>query len=706
MLAVSPPGEHEVLVFLLQVSALLIVARVLGSAFRRVGQPAVVGELLAGVVAGPSIFGRAFPAGFEWLFPADVTQGAMLYGLAWLGLLLLLASTGIESDIEVIRQLGRPVLLVTVGSLVLPLAGGFLIGLLAPRVLIGQGTTTIMFAAFLAVALSISSLPVVAKALTELGMIRRNVGQLIVAVAVGNDIVGWIMLGVIAGLATSSEASPSRTLLTVAAVAAFIAVSLTAGQHGIDRLLRATAGPDHRSQTTAILALVVLAGAFTQWIGVEAVLGAFVAGLVVGRSRWRDERAIHLLDTIAHSVLAPLFFATAGLRVDLGVFTDPTVALWSCIIIAVASVTKFVGAAIGARSARLPGPEGLALGIALNARGALEIVVASVGLSIGVLTESSYGAIVIMAIVTSLAAPPLLRRVLRDWPGTEAEQDRLRSEDFARQRVIVSNRPPLLLTRGQPASITAAQILQLCWPAHHPATIVTPASDVELAPVLQALVDRPVRVVRTDGSSPQRILAEAARGHAAIVVGVSDRPGEPLLTPLIRALLSHATIPVVLIRRERLSGRPIPAAFANALVPITGTHTSLAALELATAMSAALGTQLTLTHIDHTPALYSGDVMRQVSDVIEPALHDASERARTGGARSVTTLSRTADNTAAELNRLTVELDIDIVIAGTTTVHTADAPQLGPVANQLLNVCPMTTVIIATPPGWTGPNRL
>lgn len=702
-LAVLPPGEHEVLVFLVQVALLLTVARALGWAFRRVGQPAVIGELLAGVLVGPSVFGRVLPDAFDWTFPSEAVQSGMLYALAWLGLLLLLGTTGIESDLSVIRRLGRPAVVVTAGSLVLPLLGGFLTGLVMPDELVGPEVDIGVFAAFLAVALSISSLPVVARVLAELGMVRRDVGQLILAVAVANDIVGWILLGVVAGLAGSTSASVADVVVTVGAVAAFLAVALSAGQHGVDRLLRATAGPGHTSQVVAVIALVVGAGALTQWIGVEAVLGAFVAGLVVGRSRWRDERAVAVVDTVAHGVLAPLFFATAGLRVDLGVFADATVATWSVVIIVVASATKLVGASAAARAAGLPRPEGLALGAGLNARGALEIVIASIGLGIGVLTDASYGAIVVMAIVTSVAAPPLLRRALRGWPGTPAEQQRLRAEELARQRIVVSNRPPLLLTRGGPASISAAQLLDLCWPPHHPVTVVAPA-HADLAPIRHALAGRPVHVVHPRRSGDDAILAEVGRGHAAVVVGLTDRPGEPLLTPLVRRLLG-AEVPVVLLRRERISGRPIPAAFGNALVPVTGSHTARAALELATAMSAALGTQLTLANVDNTPPAHTGDVLHRVVQVADPILRSAAEAARSGGASQVTTLCRVADNPVAELNRLTLELEIDIVIAGTTTHHAGDATHLGPVATHLLAICPATVAIVATPPGWTGSRR-
>lgn len=697
VVALVAPGEHDVLVFLVQIAVLVGLARILGAATRRIGQPAVVGELIAGIIAGPSLFGRLAPDAFSWTFPTSESSGAMLFALAWLGLLLLLAGTGIESDLGVVKALGRPVALVSVGSLIVPLAGGYALGLASPAVLVGGETSVGGYAAFLAVAMSISSLPVVARVLAELGMVRRNVGQLVLATAVANDVVGWLLLGLVVGVAGAGDAATIESVaVTVASVAVFAVVSLTLGGLAVDRGLRQIAGYGLEAHVGAVVVVVAVASAVTQAIGVEAVLGAFVAGLVIGRSRWRDDRALAIIATATNAVFAPLFFATAGLRIDLGVFADPTVAVWSVVIIAVASVTKLVGAWTGAVMAGLPAPEARALGVGLNARGALEIVIASIGLGLGILTDASYAAIVIMALATSIAAPPLLRRVLRDWPGTPAEQQRLAGEEAARRRVIISDRPPLLLTRGQPGSIAAAQFIHLCWPPHHPIEIATTVPRHELTPVYNALADRRLHLMaRSDTTG---LLAQTRRGYSAIAVGVNERPGEPLLGDLHRRLLADTGLPVILVRRERITGEPLPPAFANALIPITESHTSRAALELGVGMAITLGTRLTLVHIVSEPPTIAGEAMSGMIQVADPALRAAADYARLAGAHHVTTIARTADNPAAEINRIALELDTDIVVVGTTI--TGD--RLGPAANYLLNHTPHTIAVIATPPGWNG----
>lgn len=708
-LAAVAPSEHIVLVFLCQLVALLVVARLFGRLMSAVGQPSVIGELIAGVALGPSLLGRSAPDVSEWLFPDDAVQEAMLYSLAWLGLLLLLATAGFESDLNVIRRLGRPALFVTIGSLLLPLAGGIATGAAASGSLLGPNATRVGFAAFLAVALSISSLPVVAKVLAELGLVRRNVGQLILAVALANDVVGWILLGVVVGLAEPGGFTADDLVITVAGVLIFVGLALTIGQRLTDRALQtvATSSPTATSPAFVIVVVVLGAGAITQWMGVEAVLGAFIAGLLVGRSRWRDERALRLIESVAHGLLAPLFFASAGLRIDLAVFAEPTVAIWSVIIFAVASITKLLGAVLGARSGGLARREGLALGVALNARGALEIVIASIGLDLGVLNDASYGAIVVMAVLTSLAAPPLLRLILAGWQGSAEEQQRLRAEETARNRLVVSHRPPLLVTRGQPPSIAAAQLIDLCWPSRHPVTVLTSATEVDLAPIRGVLHGRPLRLVHKDSTDiPAATAREAHKGHSAIVLGVTERPSGPTLSPFVEDILATATQPVILVRGERISGNRLPQAFGRALVPVTGSINSRAALELASAMSSHLGTTLALVHLDPTPPLVGHNVLERMADVAGPILQQARSAAEAGGARTISTYSSTSQSIPGELARLTIELDSDVTIIGTTARHVGDRIRLGPAATYLLENSPATVVIVVTPTGWTGVHSL
>ncbi|MCB9390610.1 MAG: cation:proton antiporter [Acidimicrobiia bacterium] len=516
-MAVAAPDNHQVLVFLTQLVAILFVARALGVVLRRVGQPAVVGELLAGVVLGPSVLGKVAPQTFDWLFPDGDLQSGMLYAVAWLGLILMLAAAGFESDLGVLKKLGRPVAAISVASLVVPMIGGFALGMVTLGELRGAETTSTIFALFIAVALSISSLPVAVRVLSEMGMIRRDVGQLIVACAIANDVVGWVLLGVVVGFADSGTLDPSDLARTVAYLVVYLGGMFIIGRVLVDRVLQRTATMAAMSTTpTFVLVLMVLASAaLTQALHLEAVLGAFVAGLVIGGSPWRDERASRLIEQAAGAFLAPVFFATAGLRIDLAVFADSTVLLWTAALVAVATVGKAVGVAVGASAVGLPRQERWALAAGLNARGALEIVIASVGLSIGVLNEASYGAVVAMALITTLFAPPALRIALANWTGSSAEQLRLAEEEQRRQRLVIGTRPPVLSTRRGVASGLAADFLQHTWPPGVDVTVVTAGSDaaLPLAGLTERFAGRRVRErSRQDLSIDNLLEAEAAKG--------------------------------------------------------------------------------------------------------------------------------------------------------------------------------------------------
>ncbi|MFP5487066.1 MAG: cation:proton antiporter, partial [Acidimicrobiia bacterium] len=223
------PSEHEILVFLVQVTVMLSLARILGQASRRIGQPAVVGELTAGVIVGPSVLGRVAPDAFNWLFPADAVQSGMLFTVGWLGVMLLLVVTGFETDLALISRLGRAAVLVTVGSLALPFALGLGSGFLAPDALLGNDSERLTFALFLAAALTISSLPVIAKILTDLELLRRNFGQLTLAVGMANDVIGWVLLGLIAGIASSGAFDLGKLLTTVAYLTVFLLAAVLVG---------------------------------------------------------------------------------------------------------------------------------------------------------------------------------------------------------------------------------------------------------------------------------------------------------------------------------------------------------------------------------------------------------------------------------------------------------------------------------------------
>jgi Kef-type K+ transport system membrane component KefB len=706
------PSEHQLLLFWLQLLSLVLFARVLGGAMRAIGQPAVIGELAAGLVLGPSVFGHLAPDLHAWLFPNDPLQRAMLAGPAWVGVFMLLILTGSETDPDLIRRLGRATGRVALGSLVLPVLAGVGLGVVLPPEFVGEGAQREVFALFMGTALGISALPVIAKILSDLDLMRRNVAQVLLAAAMADDIAGWILLGVVAGLAQSGTLDAARLAFTIGGLAVFLALAFTVGQRAVDAVLRGVLlrrwGTS--ASLTAVLLVALAYGATTHAIGLEAVFGAFIAGIVLGRSRFHEAEAFAQLDGVTRSFFAPLFFATAGLRVDLGLLRDPEVLAWGVAVVAAASVSKAGGAYLGSRLAGLPSREGLALGVGLNARGAVEIVVATVGLSIGVLNPSSYTLVVLLAIVTSMMAPPLLRLVIRDWPGSDEEQARLAQERQLGGNVLVRAGRVLLPSHGGPNSVLAARLVDFAWPDDAEVTILAAGRDVpseDLARVNAALEGRAKRVQHEPGKEPlAAILEQASLGYGAVAVGATDeRIAGTLVSPVVDDLLASSPLPVVMVRRgARLAPEATPR-FRRILVPAVGTRPGRAAQEIAYGVAKRHDARVLLAHVVTTPSIgralgygYDGTHSPR-SDAAERVVEEARALANEMGVR-VEPVIRSGVSAAEEILTLARESHVDLLVLAANLRQFTGRPFLGHGVEYLLEEAEATVVVVTAPPGW------
>lgn len=704
----AQPSEHQILLFLLQVSLLLGLARGLGQVSRRFGQPAVVGEIAAGVVLGPSVLGKLAPDVFDWLFPVDAVQAGLLFALGWVGVILLLLVTGFETDLGLIGALGKAAVWVTLGSLLLPFAFGLGGGFVAPEALIGTGTDQTVFALFLATALTISSLPVIAKILAELQLLRRNFGQLTLAVGMANDVVGWVLLGLIAGLASSGEFDVGRLATVVVGLVAFLGAAVLVGQRLFDTILRAMRrqGVGHGGWVTMMIVFALGLGAITQALKVEAVLGAFIAGILIGRSRYRSQEAEDQIEVITTSFAAPIFFALAGLRADLTALADATVALWAVIVFLIASVSKFGGSMLGARIARMSGREGVALGTALNARGALEIVIATVGLSLGVLNDRSYTIVVIMAIATSMLAAPVLRVLTADWKGSPEEEERLAREAKLAGNVVVRPGRVLLASQGGPASSFAAELIGAAMPPENPVTVfgvgVPPGAH---EPVVAALGRRSTESVVVDGDQVAATVRQAGLGYRLFATDTRATVAADLPAVVDGVFTSRRDLAVVLVRPAR--GGPAP--IRRVLLPVAGTVQSRAASELAVAIAAANAASLFLLHVDpgvDEPLDEPGQLTRAVRRSAERAglvaddpvagqlLRQADVLAKEAGVRGRRIIVRhpTRGLAIVEAARRTRS---DLVVVGVTPQLVADRVFLGQTAAHVLAAPDLNVLVVA-----------
>ena len=441
----APKGASE-LVFVAQLVVLILVGRLLGEVMLRFKQPAVMGQLIAGLLLGPSLFGAVFPDWQHALFPAAKEQKAMLDGIAQFGILLLLLLTGMEIDLKLVRQTGRASVFASLAGIAVPFACGVALGELLPDSILPDPGKRLITALFLGTALSIASVKIVATVIREMNFTRRTVGQVILASAIIDDTVGWIITAIIFSLALQGQVDAFSVAKSVLGTLIFMGLSFTIGRRVVFSIIRWVNDTfvSEFAVITAILLIMCVMATITDLIGVHTVLGAFVAGILIGESPILTRHIDEQLRGLIVAFFMPVFFGTAGLNADLTILKDPSILALTAGLIVIASLGKFGGAFVGGKLGGLTFPESLALGSGMNARGSTEVIVATIGLSMGVLNPNLFTMIVTMAVITTMAMPPMLRWALARIPMRKEEKQRLEREEME-QRGFVPNLERLLL---------------------------------------------------------------------------------------------------------------------------------------------------------------------------------------------------------------------------------------------------------------------
>ena len=442
-------GTQEV-ILIAQIILLLFVGRGLGEIMQRYGQPAVIGQLLAGLILGPSLFGWLWPHAHDLIFPKTPEQKNLITGLSDMGVSMLLLLTGMETDLKLVRKVGLPAIAVTAAGVAVPFICGFTLGEFLPSSILPTAGSKLVASLFLGTALSISSIKIVAMVVREMNFMRRNLGQIIVASAIMEDTTGWIIIAITLGIAGAGGFAIGSLAKTIIGTAVFLVFSYTIGRRLVFWLIRWVNDSfvSEYAVITAILLVMLVMSLITQAIGVNTVLGAFVAGVLVGESPILSQHIQDQLRGFITAFMMPIFFGLSGLSANLTILKDPHLLLLTVGLVAIASIGKFSGAFVGGRLSGLSMPESLALGCGMNARGSTEVIVASIGLTMGALTQNLYTMIVTMAVLTTMAMPPMLRWALRRLPMGKEEKARLEKEELDRKG-FVSQFERLLVTADE-----------------------------------------------------------------------------------------------------------------------------------------------------------------------------------------------------------------------------------------------------------------
>lgn len=424
--------ESHILLFLLQVMLLLGAARTLGVVCERFHIPAIAGEIVAGVLFGPTVLGRFAPALKDLLFPHEAVQATMLETVSWLGVFFLLLASGFHVDVRQALKSGKAALSVGIVGVLVPIAIGVPVFWSLDEKWYGPAAEGAGFAMFLAVAGSITAISVVARALGDLGIARSREGGLALSACAVNDIFGWLLFTVVMSVATGKQLSAIEVTTTFLATLGFIAVCIAAGSQVLGFAAKLVSRTN-LSQAAALQTLVVsaglLCGAITQWLGIHAILGFFLAGTMAGSAPNISHELRESFSDTAHAIFVPLFFATLGLNID---FVTGLHLGITALFTAVAVGGKFIGAWIGARLGGVEPGRSVLLGLIFVPGGAMEIVVGALALEFELISQPVFVAIVFAALASSIVAGPLVgwqARRLHIRPGTLAMSPRLPDED-------------------------------------------------------------------------------------------------------------------------------------------------------------------------------------------------------------------------------------------------------------------------------------
>lgn len=416
--------ETLLLAVILQLAVIIAVGRLAGNLARRLGHPMVVGEILAGLVLGPSFLGRLFPAFSDALFPQS-TAGIITV-ISHLGLILLMFLIGLEFDFGHIREHGKAAGFVAVSGIALP----FVLGLGVGAWMLPQfpGSNGVGFCLFLATALSITAIPVLGRVMVELNIHRTRLGTLTITAAAIDDALGWVLLAGVAAVVGSQfdpVAALRMILLTLAFTLFMGVVARPLLARWIQSAIDAQTGQLTLNGLAVVFVVIFSCAAITNLIGIFSIFGAFVLGAVLyDQHAFRDAMFQRLKDFVTTFFL-PVFFTYTGLRTDMGQLGSGQMWIYLLAVLAASFVGKFVGCGLAARLGGLRTREAACVGIMMNTRGMMGLVAANVGLQLKVIPPPVYCMLVLMCVVSTVLLSPVLRRLI---PGTELEEPFKRSE--------------------------------------------------------------------------------------------------------------------------------------------------------------------------------------------------------------------------------------------------------------------------------------
>lgn len=402
---------------LVTLSFMLILGRILGEIVRKLKQPSVIGEIIAGILLGPSILGYYFPSIYNSLLVNHKEVSNSLSGIVYLAVIFLLFIAGLEVELGIVMKNVRKATSISFFGMIVP----FVLGFFLPLVFQDLFHTTddnerIYFALFLGTAFSITALPVMARILMDINLIKTPIGSIVLSSAMANDLLGWLIFSIILGLI--NHANGHDVIYKILITLAFTAFVLTIGRilisKGIKLVTNKLAWPG--GILSYSISLCLLGAAFTEYIGIHAIFGAFLMGIAIGDSVHFSNHIKEILHQFINNIFAPLFFVSIGIKVNFIQNFDLPITI---VIVIIAFAAKLVGAGLGAKIVGFKFREAMVIGSGMLARGAMEIIIGLLALEAKIINESIFVALVILALLTSIVSGPMMKFFYRKPQSTK-----------------------------------------------------------------------------------------------------------------------------------------------------------------------------------------------------------------------------------------------------------------------------------------------
>ncbi|MBK9098564.1 MAG: cation:proton antiporter [bacterium] len=707
--------NNDILKLLIQITVLLLTARIFGEISQKIGQPAVLGEILAGIVLGPSLLGNLFPFIHGWIIPATEMQINLLEVITLIGAIFLLLITGLETDLVLIKHHSKKAAATAFGGLVIPFSAGYFFSQYIPDHFLVDPSQRIIFGLFLATAISLSAIPVIAKVLIDLKLIRRDIGQITIAAGMIDDTAAWILLSIVLGLIGGEAITAGTIAYSFGKVILFVLLSFYFGKLLVKYFISFTL--NKVSSRDKILTVVVVftftLGAIAQAIHLEAVLGAFVTGIILAQLPSIPKDSIEKIESIAFGIFAPIFFAGAGLKVNLLDLFRTDLLLIGAALIVVAIVSKILGAYLGSRLlTKADHWTALSFGAGLNARGAIQIIVATIGLSFGILSQEIYSLIIITAVVTSLMAPVMLRWTLSHVKPEADELKRLQQEELLRDNLLVRVHRVLLPVRSREmnkvslSKMIEARILErIGRKTSLDVTLLTISDERDKAEsqqflnTLSAFFKKfPVtKKIAESKNTLESILEEVRKDYDLLIVGATERQknSDMLFNPIVDNLVRLSPCPSIVVQSSNVAEDWRPS---RILVPTNGSLASKRAAEVAFGIAYHDHDQVHILNVVESKDNFASlDIEGTVTERrLSFAYQIVDELKKLGESLNVNTFTEVeiGEDPDKVILKMSREKNFDLIILGTDIRPGTDKLYLGPRVERILNNCTCPVLVV------------